>query len=222
LASFAFGGWVDYRELLCEGITTITPGEIEFAASAGYVFKLVASASVTAGAPSVSVFPALLPRDHPLAAVRNEVNAVFVESDFMGAGLFVGKGAGGDPTASSVASDLADLAQGLRTGRGPAGAGFDASRKLGLYPREKLEHRLFFHFITENRPGIWATVTGGLAEQSINIESVHQQWKDRSKPSDLYILVDEAEETQAQQALERLRKADGIYPESRYYRVLPA
>jgi len=222
LASFAFGGWVDYRELLCEGITTITPGEIEFAASAGFVFKLVASASVGGGAPDVSVFPALLPREHPLAAVRNEVNAVFVESDFMGAGLFVGKGAGGDPTASSVAADLADLAQALRTGVEPAGAGFDASRRLELFPRDRLRHRLFFHFVTENRPGIWATVTGGLAENAINIESVHQKWEDRSKPSDLYILVDEAEEAQARKALEAIRAADGIYPESRYYRVLPA
>jgi len=51
---------------------------------------------------------------------------------------------------------------------------------------------------------------------------VHQKWEDRSKPSDLYILVDEAEEAQARKALEAIRAADGIYPESRYYRVLPA
>jgi uncharacterized protein with ACT and thioredoxin-like domain len=81
---------------------------------------------------------------------------------------------------------------------------------------------LFFHFVTENRPGIWATVTGGLADNAINIESVHQKWEDRSKPSDLYILVDEAEEGQARKALDEIRRADGIYPESRYYRVLTA
>ena len=242
LASFAFGGWIDYRQILCEGITTITPGEIEFAASAGFVFKLVASAWLGAGSteagsqdaglpcagrPAVNVFPALLPRDHPLAAVRNEVNAVFVESDFMGPALFVGKGAGGDPTASSVAADLADIAQALATGAAPAGgalarAGFDASRKLELCPQESLRHRLFFHFVTENRPGIWATVTGGLADNAINIESVHQKWEDRSRPSDLYILVDEAEERQARKALDDIRRADGIHAESRYYRVLPA
>jgi homoserine dehydrogenase len=222
LASFAFGGWVDYRELLVEGITTVTPGEIEFAASAGYVFKLVASAFIDDGEATVNVFPALLPREHPLAFVRNEINAVFVESDFMGSGLFVGKGAGGDPTASSVAADLADLAHALRLGAEPAGAGFDASRKLKLRPQDRLRHRLFFHFVTENRPGIWATVTGGLADNAINIESVHQKWEDRSKPSDLYILVDEAEERQARKALDEIRAADGIYPESRYYRVLTA
>jgi homoserine dehydrogenase len=222
LASFAFGGWVDYRELLCEGITTITPGEIEFAGSAGFVFKLVASAAMDKGRAEVNVFPALLPREHPLAAVRNEINAVFVESDYMGPGLFVGKGAGGDPTASSVAADLADLAQSIRLGAEPAGAGFDASRRLTLRPREELRHRLFFHFVTENRPGIWAAVTGGLADNDINIESVHQKWEDRTRPSDLYILVDQAEERQARKALEQVRSATGIYPESRYYRVLPA
>jgi homoserine dehydrogenase len=221
LASFAFGGWVDYRQLLCEGITTITPGEIEFAASAGFVFKLVASAAMDQGEVAVNVFPALLPREHPLAAVRNEINAVFVESDYMGPGLFVGKGAGGDPTASSVAADLADLVQSIRLGAEPAGAGFDASRTLALRPRDRLRHRLFFHFVTENRPGIWATVTGGLADNDINIESVHQKWEDRTRPSDLYILVDEAEERQAAAALQRIRSAAGIHPESRYYRVLP-
>ena len=109
LASFAFGGWIDYRELLCEGITGITAGEIEFASSAGFVFKLLASARWNDGRPAVTVFPALVPQDHPLAFVRGEMNAVMTQSDFMGPAVFVGKGAGGNPTASSVASDLGDL-----------------------------------------------------------------------------------------------------------------
>ena len=64
-------------------------------------------------------------------------------------------------------------------------------------------------------------MTGGLADNDINIESVHQKWEDRKRPSDLYILVDEAEERQAAAALQRIRSAAGIHPESRYYRVLP-
>jgi homoserine dehydrogenase len=221
LASFAFGGWIDYRELLVEGITGISAGEIEFAASAGFVFKLLASARWNRGRPAVTVFPALVPRDHPLAFVRGEMNAVMTQSDFMGPAVFVGKGAGGDPTASSVASDLGDLIHALRSPEGRDTAQFDPARRLELFPREELEHRYFFHFITANRPGIWAAVTTRLAENGINIESVHQKWEDRSLPSDLYVLVDEAPEARARQALADIRAAPGIDERSCFYRILP-
>jgi len=64
-------------------------------------------------------------------------------------------------------------------------------------------------------------VTGCLAENGINIESVHQKWEDRSKPSDLYILVDEAREEQARKALREVCSASGISSDSRFYRILP-
>jgi len=220
LASFAFGGWIDYRELLCEGITGITAGEIEFASSAGFVFKLLASARWNEGRPAVTVFPTLVPKDHPLAFVRGEMNAVMTRSDFMGPAVFVGKGAGGDPTASSVASDLGDLLLAIQAGGHRDTARFDPARKLELFPRDQLEHRYFFHFITANRPGIWAAVTSRLAENGINIESVHQKWEDRSLPSDLYVLVDEAPEARARQALTDIRAAAGIDQRSCFYRIL--
>ena len=221
LASFAFGGWIDYRELLCEGITGISAGEIEFAASAGFVFKLLASARWNQGRPAVTVFPALVPRDHPLAFVRGEMNAVMTQSDYMGPAVFVGRGAGGDPTASSVASDLGDLVRDIRTAGRRDTAQFDPARKLELFPRDQLEHRYFFHFITANRPGIWAAVTTRLADNGINIESVHQKWEDRSLPSDLYVLVDEAPEARARRALAEIRAAPGIDARSCFYRILP-
>jgi homoserine dehydrogenase len=220
LASFAFGGWIDYRELLCEGITGITAGEIEFAQSAGFVFKLLAAARWTDGRPAVTVFPALVPAAHPLASVRGEYNAVMTESDFMGPAVFVGKGAGGNPTASSVASDLGDLVDTIMLQGRRHTAQFDPTRRLELFPHEELEHRYFFHFITANRPGIWAAVTTRLADNGINIESVHQKWEDRSLPSDLYVLVDEAPEARARKALADIRAAPGIDARSCYYRVL--
>ena len=94
-----------------------------------------------------------------------------------------------------------------------------------LYKLEKVLSsyfsRYFFHFITENRPGIWAAVTGCLAESGINIESVHQKWEDPSKPSDLYVLVDVAREEQARKALSEACSESGIFEQSRFYRILP-
>jgi homoserine dehydrogenase len=221
LAAFAFGGWVDYRKILCEGITTVTPGEIEFAASAGFAIKLIASARLIEGKPSVAVFPALIPAQHPLAPVREEVNAVFVECDYLGPALFLGRGAGANATASSVASDLGDLVQSLVLHARRGDLPFDPGQAVELYPQDEMEYRYFFHFITENRPGIWAAVTGCLADNGINIESVHQKWEDPSKPSDLYVLVDEAREEQARAAVRGASAQSGIFEQSRFYRILP-
>ena len=92
LASVAFGSWVDWRAVLCEGITKVTPRDIDFARSAGYVFKLVAAATLVEGRPLVTVYPAMVPVDHPLAAVRGEFNAVMVDSDFLGPVGLLGPG----------------------------------------------------------------------------------------------------------------------------------
>ena len=220
LASFSFGQWIDYRKVLCEGITTITPEEIEFALSAGFIFKLIASAELIEGKPAVTVFPALLPKEHPLASVRNELNAVFIASDFLGPSLYLGRGAGGNATASSVASDLGDLVQRIVLKAKGDIAQIETSKKSEPYPAQEISYRYFFHFITENRPGIWAAVTGLLAENGINIESVHQKWEDRSKPSNLYVLVDPAEENKARKALNEIVSSSGIYDSSRFYRII--
>jgi homoserine dehydrogenase len=220
LASFAFGSWIDYRRVLCEGITRITPGEIEFARSAGFVFKLIASAELVAKQSAVTVFPALLPQRHPLASVRGVLNAVLLESDYLGSSVYEGRGAGGDPTASSVASDLGDLVKRLVLRSESEIAQIETSTQDELYPSEKISYSYFFHFITDNRPGIWAAVTGLLADNGINIESVHQKWEDKSKPSDLYVLVDPAKEARARKALKEITASSGISEESRFYRII--
>jgi len=99
----------------------------------------------------------------------------------------------------------------------PFSASFAPTRP---FPVERMQSRYYFHFVTANRPGIWALVTGICAEDGINIESVHQKWEDKTKPSDLFMLVDEAEESQVRAALAKIISSDGIYPESRFFRVL--
>ena len=214
LCSLAFGGWCSYRDALWQGIESVTAQDVEFAAMSGFVFKLVAMGRVIDGMTSVAVFPALVAEGHPLAAVRDEFNAVMIDSDFQGPSVLIGRGAGDRPSASSVAADLADLL----AGSAPAGP---APPRGDLFPSERLTFRYFFHFVTENRPGIWAQVTGLLAEHEINIESVHQKWEDPEQPSDLYVLVDPVAEHRARAALAAIGAAPGIFPESRFYRILP-
>jgi homoserine dehydrogenase len=223
LASIAFGCWVDWRLLHREGVTAITPKDIDFARSIGFLFKLVAQASMSSAGPMACVYPALVPQDHPLAGIRDEFNAVLLDSDLLGPSVFAGRGAGGDPTASSVASDLGDLVRGILS-RGAPGRETAAPVFTTMDPVPFQAHsvRRYFHLVTANRPGIWALVTGTLADHGINIVSVHQKWEDRSKPSDLYVLTDEAEEVRAEEAMRRILDSPGIHPQSRYFRILPA
>jgi homoserine dehydrogenase len=219
LASIAFGCWITPADILCEGISAVELKDIEFAKDSGFVAKLVAQARMVDAQPLVTVFPAFVPIDHPLAGVRDEFNAVLVESDYLGPSVYEGRGAGGNPTASSVASDLGDLLKGIlaRLRPRPFAASFTDIRP---FPVERMQSRYYFHFVTANRPGIWALVTGVCAETGINIESVHQKWEDKSKPSDLYVLVDEAEEAQVRRAFARITGSDGISPDSHYIRIL--
>ena len=218
LAGVSYSRWIDFSRVHTEGVTSITEKDIAFARSAGFAIKLVASAQLIDGLPSVAVFPALVPQQHPLAGVRDEYNAIYVESDFLGTSVYLGRGAGGPATASSVASDLGDLVHLMSSHASDPGLTFDGPQDL--YPWDQREFRYFYHFVTENRPGIWATVTGLLAENSINIESVHQKWVDQTQPSDLYVLVDPAREGLARKAHQEILDADGIFPESRYFRIL--
>lgn len=220
LASISFGSWIDYRRILVEGITSITPEEIEFARFSGFVFKLLAEARLVNNQPAVTVFPALVGRDHPLASIRDEYNAVLLESDFLGSSVYQGRGAGGQATASSVASDLGDLLKGIvikwKTDSFPSNP-FD---RTDLFPVGELVYRYFFHFVTENHPGIWATVTTLLAENNINIESVQQKWLDPSRPSNLFVLVDPVKEGQARRAFDMIVSSKGILSDSNFYRII--
>jgi homoserine dehydrogenase len=220
LVSLAFGCWIEPGDVLCEGISRVDQRDIEFGRDSGFLIKLVAQARMIGGAPLVTVYPALVPLDHPLAGVRNEFNGVLVDSDYLGPSLYEGRGAGGNPTASSVASDLGDLLKGILSRQTPRTHAQSFTHRAA-FPVEHMSSRYYFRFITANRPGIWALVTGVCAETGLNRDSVHQTWEDKSKPSDLFVLVDEAEENQVRRAFARITASDGISPSSHYFRVLP-
>ncbi|RKX85876.1 MAG: homoserine dehydrogenase [Spirochaetes bacterium] len=220
LASISFRKWVDYREILCEGIGKVTKKDIEFAEYSGFVFKLIATAKMDKGRAVVTVFPALLPKSHPLASVREEYNGVLIKSDFLGTSMYLGRGAGGSATASSVASDLGDLIERIRMKALPDPVELSPIEKLELFPQGELSYKYFLHFVTDNKPGIWATVTGLLASNNINIESVQQKWEDPTKLSDLYILVDITKESFVRKAFREIVNSPGIHTESCFFRIL--
>ena len=106
------------RAWRCEskGITSITEEDIEYSKSLGYTIKLIGLAKRDGEKLEVTVEPTLLPNTHPLAAVQNEYNAVYVYGEAVGETMFYGPGAGSLPTATAVVSDLVAVMQNIRLG----------------------------------------------------------------------------------------------------------
>ncbi len=106
LAALAYGFWVPPGQLYTEGLRKVEKQDILYARKLGYGLKLLAIIKTDAdGAVEVRVHPTLIPEDHVLASVSGVFNAVVVRGDVVGDTLYYGRGAGGDPTASSVISD---------------------------------------------------------------------------------------------------------------------
>jgi len=113
LASLAFGSEVDFAAVHCEGITGISPFDIEAARELGYAIKLLAIAEDTGQGVRCHVHPTMVPFGTPIAGVDGAFNAVVIEADPLGKLVLEGPGAGAGPTASAVLSDLADIARGV-------------------------------------------------------------------------------------------------------------
>ena len=116
LSSLAYSEYFDYKDIYTEGITKITPEDMEYAAKLGRTIKLLGTSRRNAdGTCYAMVAPFLIGRDSPLYSVNDVFNAVFVHGNMLGDAMFYGRGAGKLPTASAVVGDIVDAAKHLHT-----------------------------------------------------------------------------------------------------------
>ena len=179
LASLAFHTRVSSQDVYREGITEVSAADVQAAKEMDCVVKLLAiceRAVDEAGRElgvSVRVYPAMIPRSHPLGSVRDAYNAVFVEATAAGELMFYGKGAGGDPTASAVLGDVVAVAR-HRVGGGK-GPGESAYAELPVLDIGSALTRYHISLDVADRPGVLAQVATAFAEHGVSIETVRQQ-----------------------------------------------
>jgi homoserine dehydrogenase len=173
IASIAFGARIVAGDVYREGITQVTPDDIQAAAELGYVVKLLAVAEETDGAVGARVHPAMVPLDHPLAAVRGSYNAVFIEGEAVGQLMLLGRGAGGGPTASAVLGDLVDAAKNLHSGARGATIGSLARRPIR--PIDETASQFYISLDAADRPGVLAAIAGVFGKHSVSIQSMQQK-----------------------------------------------
>ena len=214
LASIAFHTEVPVDAVHREGITGITSEQIQAARNAGAVIKLLAIAervTATDGTQGVSarVYPALIDRDHPLAAVHGGKNAVFVEAEAAGELMFYGAGAGGVETASAVLGDLVSAARRHVVG-GPGIPG-SAHADLPILPVGEVRTRYQVMLDVRDEPGVLAAIAGILADHGVSAASVEQSVPEDSEgTATLVIGTHTAREADLAATVDALRDSDVV------------
>jgi homoserine dehydrogenase len=172
LASIAFNSRVTLDDVYAEGITGITSDDIAFGRDLGYVIKLLAVAKDEADGISVRVHPTMIPVDHPLAAVRDENNAIFVSGDAVGELMFYGKGAGSMPAASAVVGDVISISRNMISGGRMVGCTCFYDKPIK--DMADVVCRYFMIFDVPDRPGVLARIAGVFGDNGVSIKSVIQ------------------------------------------------
>lgn len=189
LASLAFHTQVTIDDVWAEGIAKLSKRDIEIARAIDHVIKLLAIAEVTKeGKVSARVHPTLIPRNHPLASVRNAFNAVFVEAKSAGELMFYGRGAGGAPTASAILGDLVAIARHISYG----GVGSRESdyADLPIATIDAVRTRYLIRLDVADRPGVLAAVAQTFATHGVSIQTVRQSG--RGDDAELVIMTHSA------------------------------
>lgn len=201
LASLAFHSRVTASDVHREGISEVTAADVQSARDMDAVVKLLAICELKNDAVAVRVHPAMIPRSHPLASVREAYNAVFVESEAAGQLMFYGPGAGGSPTASAVLGDLVTVARNRLAGT--RGAGESAYADRAVLPMGETRTRYHVAIDVADRAGVLAQVALAFAEHDVSIQTVRQEGRDLD--AQLVVVSHEATDAQLSATVEHLR-----------------
>lgn len=207
LASIAFETPVRVEDVYCEGISRITPADIQYGRELGYTVKLLAIAKEEEGRLELRVHPAFVPQDHPLAAVHDVFNAIFVRGDAVGELMFYGRGAGGLPTGSAVVADIIEAARRLR--RGGNGVPAAPARQLAVKPIEDTVSRFYVALEVVDAPGVLAAIAGWFGRCGVSISSVIQKGR-FVDPIDLVFVTHEVQEARLRAAMAEIDQLDVV------------
>jgi homoserine dehydrogenase len=214
LASIAFHSRVTLADVEHEGITNVSAADIANARSLGYVVKLLGVAKLLEGAVNVRVYPAFVPKDHPLAGVSGAYNAVFLESTSFDRIMLFGPGAGGVPTASAVVGDIISI---VNSAPGAFVQNCTCYKELPFYPSDEVMASFYLRLQVEDRPGVLGKIAAIFGEEEVSIRSVMQTG--RGDSAELVMVLHPAREAAVRRALRRLARVREVQGRPSFIRV---
>jgi homoserine dehydrogenase len=212
LTMLTYGTPVKFDDIYTEGISKITPLDIELARDLGYKIKLLAITKMVNGEVEARVHPTMLPKEFPIASVDGVYNALSVVGDAVGSTLFYGRGAGDMPTGSAVTSDIIDIGRDILAGcalRSPI-AGFKERAPLKIRAMDDITSCYYLRFTAMDKPGVLSRISGVLGKNNISVESVLQKGRGAAEAVPLVMMSHEALERDVRKALDEINKMDCV------------
>jgi homoserine dehydrogenase len=219
LASMAYGFHVPMDELLVEGIRNLSGDDVRYAAEFGYRIKLLAVINRRGDEVEVRVHPTLVPRGHMLASVNNVFNAVMVKGDLSDNTLYYGRGAGRDPTASTVIGDVGDIAKNIAAGGARYGRGINIANesRMTMLDSKKIRSRYYLRLMVADKAGSLGIMTNILGSYGVSILGANQKVHGCEDADADYVpvvmLTHEANEADMNQALKEIFEAGVVCEE---------
>ncbi len=223
MASLIHGGYVPMSKVFIEGITDISKEDIMFAQELGYTIKLLGIIRKSQGDDriDVRVHPAMLHSKHILASVGDVFNAVLLEGNAVGPTLLFGRGAGEMPTASSVVSDIIDVARDISAGvpkRIPMNY-YRLDNEIKVKPIDEVVSRYYLCFWVSDKPKVLASIATILGNYSISIASVLQKESTEESCVPVIMLTHKAVEKNVRDALTEIQTMDYVKKKTHVIRI---
>ncbi|MEM7184833.1 MAG: homoserine dehydrogenase [Spirochaetota bacterium] len=201
LGGLASGKCIPTREIYIEGIAKISKTEIRVAKELGYRIKLLGVYKFDGETIEARVHPTMVPLNHPIAGVMNEVNAIFLQTSYSGPAMLVGNGAGSLPTANAVLSDV--VFYNTRIGRDSAIVETNYSQEAKLLPIGESSERFYIRFNTVDKPGVLGEITQILGKNQVSIASFRQSEVDE-EPVELIVITHAVQENKLRKAIKEI------------------
>ncbi len=207
LAELTFQARVRMQDIIVEGIDQLDPEDFDAAKRLGFVIRLLAVGQLQGDNLDLRVHPAMVRKEHPLAAVRDEFNAVQISGDAVGDMIFVGKGAGAHPTASAVLSDIVEVA------RNPDGANiWNPSRSIHYDPIDPAS-RFYLRFPIDDKPGVIGQIASCLGAAGVSISHAEATLADVAGRGHVKVVTHRTHEEKIASALDELRRLPAVVKE---------
>jgi homoserine dehydrogenase len=223
LIGMAFGGQVAPDDIYTEGISHITPIDLDYAAAFGCKVKLLAIAKREGDQIEARVHPTMVPESQLIAQVDGVFNAVAVVGDKVGPTLFYGQGAGDLATGSAVVGDLVDAARAMRAGNAgampPMAFQQELRKPLPIKPMADVSSLYYLHFHVVDEPGVLAHIAGVFGKHGISIGKVIQDGEALGETVSLVIMTHRAKESSVQGALKEIEAMASVTAPTTLIRV---
>ncbi len=201
LSSLAFNTSLPVESIYREGISKITPIDIEYARELGFVIKLLAIGKQRADSIELRVHPTLIPAYHPLAAVNDVYNGIFINGNAVGNLMYYGKGAGSLPTGSAVVGDLIAILKKMSCRY--AAPSLAAGSQKNLQSMEATESEYYIRVMVKDIPGVLGKIATLFGNSSVSLSTVIQKGEGETVVS-LVFITHKTIESRIQEAIKEI------------------